>query len=94
MNDVFLQKGINTVDRIYDSADCTLNGNCNPLLNSQHMIIAPSQMSKNALQTADHGLVTWLTHGGGTGAAAVMNTSTVSSLDDSKPFLLHFRHHV
>ena len=88
MNDVFLQKGINTVDRIYDSADCTLNGNCNPLLNSQptydHCTISNVQ---NTLQTADHGLVTWLTHGGGTGAAAVMNTSTVSSLDDSKPFI-------
>ena len=33
------------------------------------------------------GIVTWLTHGGGTGAAAVMNTATASTLDDNFPVM-------
>ena len=33
------------------------------------------------------GIVTWLTHGGGTGAAAVMNTATAATLDDNFPVM-------
>ena len=33
------------------------------------------------------GIVTWLTHGGGTGAAAVMNTPTAATLDDNFPVM-------
>lgn len=87
-NDVFSPQGITAVDRIYDSASCTLAGNCNPLLST-----APTYDQctipnvQTTLQSQTPGLVTWLTHGGGTGAAAVMNTSTAASLDDTKPFI-------
>ena len=33
------------------------------------------------------GIVTWLTHGGGTGAAAVMDTSTAATLNDNFPVM-------
>lgn len=87
-NDVFAPQGITAVDRIYDSASCTLAGNCSPLLSSAPTYDQCSIPNvQTTLQTNTPGLVTWLTHGGGSGAAAVINTSIAATLDDSKPFI-------
>ena len=89
---MFSPQGITAVDRIYDSASCTLAGNCNPLLST-----APTYDQctipnvQTTLQSQTLGLVTWLTHGGGTGAAAVMNTSTATTLKMTLKRLLPFR---
>lgn len=72
--------------RVYDSATCVAAGNCNPPLvdlpDADTCSIPNVQAGWGSFQP---GVVTWLTHGGGWGAVAVMNSSTAASLDDTHP---------
>jgi len=64
--------------RVYDSAGVTLSDPPDATTCSIPNV-------KAGWDATNPGVVTWLTHGGGTGAAAVMNSSTAAFLDDNFP---------
>jgi len=85
-NDFLLDEGFSPIYRVYASAACTLAGNCNPSLTDppdSDVCSIPEVESGWSAETP--GIVTWLTHGGGVGAAAVMDISTAGGLNDDYP---------
>lgn len=76
-NDLLGPNGIGDY-RVYDSAGITLSDPPD----STTCSIANVEAGWNA---TNPGFVTWLTHGGGTGAAAVMDVPTAATLDDNFP---------
>ena len=85
-NDFLLDEGFSPIYRVYDSAACTAAGNCNPsLIDPPDSDVCSIPEVEAGWTTETPGIVTWLTHGGGVGAAAVMDISTVGGLDDDYP---------
>jgi hypothetical protein len=85
-DDFLLGEGFSPIYRVYDSAACTQAGSCNPSLSDPPDSDICSVPEVEAGWTAETpGIVTWLTHGGGIGAQAVMNSSTTGVLDDEFP---------
>ncbi|MCH2115731.1 MAG: C25 family cysteine peptidase [Pirellulales bacterium] len=66
--------------RVYDSVGITLS-------DPPDADICSISNVKAGWDATDPGIVTWLTHGGGSGAAAVMNSSTAVTLDDNYPVM-------
>ncbi|MFP6664558.1 MAG: C25 family cysteine peptidase [Deltaproteobacteria bacterium] len=85
-DDLLVPAGFAPIFRAYDSAACTLAGNCNPVLTDPPDVDSCSIPNVSAGWLATHpGIVTWLTHGGGWGAVSVMSTSNTAALDDDYP---------
>ncbi len=66
--------------RVYDSIGV-------PLSDPPDANVCSIPNVKAGWDATNPGIVTWLTHGGGTGAAAVMNTSTAATLNDDFPVM-------
>ena len=64
--------------RVYDSASI-------PLPDPPDATICSIPNVKAGWDATNPGIVTWFTHGGGSGAAAVMNVATAATLDDNFP---------
>ncbi|MFP6640468.1 MAG: C25 family cysteine peptidase, partial [Myxococcota bacterium] len=87
-NDVFLPAGFSDVARVYDADVClvpTPPTGCVPISGTLEATICSVANVFEEWITTPRGAVSWLTHGGGTGAVAVMNTTQAALLDDSHP---------
>ena len=78
-DDLLQPNGINDY-RVYDSIGV-------PLSDPPDADTCTIPNVKAGWDATSPGVVTWLTHGGGTGAAAVMNTATAATLDDTFPVM-------
>ena len=78
-DDLLQPNGINDY-RVYDSIGV-------PLSDPPDANTCTIPNVKAGWDATNPGVVTWLTHGGGTGAAAVMNTTTAATLDDNFPVM-------
>lgn len=88
-DDIFLPALWNPVVRIYDAAVCYANppANCVPINGIPEATTCSVANVFNEWTTTDPGAVAWLTHGGGQGAADIMNSAQAALLDDSKPVI-------
>ncbi|MEE3329206.1 MAG: C25 family cysteine peptidase [Myxococcota bacterium] len=88
-NEVLLP-GNYTVKRAYDADVCLANTpqTCDPNLTTIPEATTCSVANVSDLwQASTPGIVSWLTHGGGWGAQAVMNASETMQLDDAYPVI-------
>ena len=87
-DNVFLPTGFQDVARVYDATACLVS---NPPAGCVAISGAPEATTCSVSNVFSEwtdtpkGVVTWLTHGGGVGAASVMNTTQSAFLDDSHP---------
>ena len=87
-DDVFLPAGFSDVSRVYDADVCLVTSppaGCVPISGTPEATTCSVPNVFNEWTAIPRGVVTWLTHGGGTGAVAVMNTAQAALLDDSHP---------
>ena len=88
-NEVLLPEDF-TVKRAYDADVCLANTpqTCDPNLTTLPEATTCSVANvSNLWQSTTPGIVSWLTHGGGWGAQAVMNASEATELDDDHPVI-------
>ncbi|MAI78542.1 MAG: hypothetical protein CL917_06365 [Deltaproteobacteria bacterium] len=87
-DDVFLPAGFSSVSRVYDADVCLVSSppsGCVPIAGTPEATTCSVPNVFNEWTSTPRGVVTWLTHGGGTGAVAVMNSSQATLLDDNYP---------
>lgn len=87
-NDVFLPAGFSDVSRVYDADVCLVSSppaGCVPISGTPEATTCSVPNVFNEWTSTPRGAVTWLTHGGGTGAVAVMNSAQATLLDDNYP---------
>ena len=87
-DDILDPNGFTSVYRVYDADTCYTNvpQTCNPPLTSAPDALTCSIANTTAGWLAEpRGMVTWFTHGSGSGAAAITNTSQALLLDNDYP---------
>ncbi|HJO24662.1 MAG: C25 family cysteine peptidase [Myxococcota bacterium] len=89
-NDVLLPANFSSAVRVYDADVClVLNppSGCVPISGTPEATTCSVSNVATQWDSTSPGAVTWLTHGGGVGAAAVMNTTQATQLDDGHPVI-------
>ncbi|HIB85071.1 MAG TPA: hypothetical protein EYO59_10895, partial [Chromatiaceae bacterium] len=87
-NDIFKKNQIDPIYRVYDTENCWYNQSCPVVLPEEpdaHICSVGNVLV--GWQNNLPGIVTWLTHGSGAGAAAVMNSYSAQILDDDYPVI-------
>lgn len=88
-NDILLPNAFDSY-RVYDAHLCSefggANENCSDIDGTPDELHCSVPNVASGIDDFRPGLVMWLTHGGGQGAAAVMNGASAAALSDSQPF--------
>ena len=89
-NDVFLPANFSSAVRVYDADVCLVPNppsGCVPISGTPEATTCSVANVATQWDATSPGAVTWLTHGGGVGATAVMNAAQAAQLDDDYPVI-------